>query len=131
MARRHQGRTLVRVEGGRELRRRLKTVENGLGRLKAGHRWVADFVLGWSGRDAPRRTGRLASNGRASGTNTASIVRYGGARVPYAGPIHYGWPARHIQPHEWVISAAQRSEGVWLPYFNSVIEELVEETPGS
>lgn len=126
-----RGQTVVRVEGGRELRRRLRTIEGGLANLKTEHRWVADYVLSAAAPGAPRRTGRLASNGRASGTQTASIVRYGGARVPYAGPIHYGWPDRHISPHPWVIDAAQNTQGVWLNRFNSAIHRLVEETPGS
>lgn len=126
------GHTVVQVEGGRELRRRLKHIEGGLAELKAEHRWVGDYVLGRAAPGAPRRTGRLAATGRASGTNTSSIVRYGNARrVPYAPVIHYGWPARHIQAREWVVNAALRSEPVWLAHFNSTIEQLVERTPGS
>lgn len=125
------GHTLVQVEGGRELRKRLRTIEGGLAELKAEHKWVADYVFRRSAPAAPRRTGRLAASGRSSGTNTASIVRYGGARVPYAAPIHYGWPARHIAPHEWVINAAQNSEPVWLAHFNDTIRQLVERTPGT
>jgi hypothetical protein len=126
------GHTLVQVEGGRELRKRLRTIEGGLAELKTEHRWVANYVQGRAGPAAPRRTGALAATGRASGTNTSSIVRYGTARrVPYAAPIHYGWPARHIRPQEWVINAALRSEPVWLAHFNETIRALVERTPGT
>lgn len=128
------GHTLVQVDRGdmRALRKRLKTIEGGLAELKTEHRWVADYVLGRAAPGAPRRTGRLVATGRASGTNTSSIVRYGNARrVPYAAPIHYGWPARHIAAHEWVVNAAMRSEPVWLQHFNQTIEQLVERTPGT
>lgn len=128
------GHTLVQVDRQdmRALRRRLKTIEGGLAELKEEHRWVAGYVQGRAAPGTPRRTGALASTGRSSGTNTSSIVRYGSARrVPYAAPIHYGWPARHISPSEWVINAAQRSEPVWLGHFNQAIEQLVERTPGS
>ncbi|MFI5861200.1 hypothetical protein [Streptomyces sp. NPDC051546] len=127
-----RGQTVMSVTGGRELRRRLRTIEGGLADLKAAHAWVADYVGGIAARDAPRRTGRLAGTGRDSGTKTMSVVRFGrGASVPYAGPVHYGWPARHIAPNPWVINAAQRSEGVWQAYFEGRIEELVERTRGA
>lgn len=125
------GRTVVQVEGVRELRKRLRTIEGGLDDLKAEHRWVGDYVLRRAAPATPRRSGRLAASGRAAGTATASIVRYGTARVPYAAVIHYGWPARHIRPSEWVWNAAQRSEPVWLAHFNQAIEQLVERTPGA
>lgn len=123
-----RGQTVVAVEGGRELRRRLRTVEGGLEDLKTEHRWVATYVLGRARPGAPRRTGALAANGRASGTKTMSTVRYGSVRVPYAAPIHYGWPQRHISPHPWVITAAQQSEAVWVAHFNQTIADLVERT---
>ena len=125
------GRTIVTVDGGRALRRRLRRIEGGLQELKAEHRWVAGYVLGRASPGTPRRTGRLAGTGRSSGTNTSSIVRFGRASVPYAPVIHYGWPARHILPQEWVINAAQRSEPVWTAHYSNTIAQLVERTPGS
>ncbi|MFE6404782.1 hypothetical protein [Streptomyces alboflavus] len=126
-----RGRTVVAVEGGRELRRRLRTIEGGLAELKEEHKWIASFVLRLAAPGSPRRTGRLAASGRASGTQTASVIRYGGARAPYAGPIHYGWPARHIAPHEWVIRAAKGTERTWTAHFQETVRRLVERTPGA
>lgn len=125
------GHTVVQVEGGRALRRRLRTIEGGLAELKQEHKWVADYVQRRAQPATPRRSGRLAASGRSSGTNTASIVRYGSKRVPYAPPIHYGWPARHIPAREWVVDAALRSEPVWAQHFMSTITQLVERTPGA
>lgn len=126
-----RGRTVVAVQGERELRRRLRTIESGLDDLKAEHGWIAAFVHRRSQPGTPTRTGRLAGTGRSSGTKTASIVRYGGARAPYAAPIHYGWPARHIAAREWVINAAQSSEPVWVAHYRATIAQLVERTPGA
>lgn len=118
----------MRVEGGRELRRRLRTIEGGLDDLKAAHREVAQTVTAASRRTAPHRTGRLGQSGRGSGTNTMSVVRYGSARIPYAGPIHYGWPARGIVAQPWLLETARRTEPVWLEQYNSAVAELVERT---
>src|SRR5690625_8028143 len=42
-----------------------------------------------------RVTGTLAGTLRAGRGKTKAVVRAGSAAVPYAGPIHYGWPARN------------------------------------
>lgn len=125
---RAQGQTVVQVEGLRELKRRLRRIEGGLADLKTEHRWVSDFVLGRARPSAPRRSGRLAATMRGSGTVSASVLRVGTARVPYAGPIHYGWPARDIAAQPWLIDAAQQSEPVWSRHFNETITDLVERT---
>jgi hypothetical protein len=68
---------------------------------------------------APRRTGRLAASGRASGTADAAVVNYA---VPYSGPIHNGWPAHNIRPNPFVNEAALAVQdqvlGVYLDYVN-------------
>lgn len=124
-----QGRTLVRVEGLPQLRRRLRRIEGGLDDLKTEHRWVADYVQGKAAPGTPYRSGRLYGTARTSGTTKNSIVRYGRASVPYAAVQHYGWPARNIAPRPWVIDAAQRSEPIWSAHFNDAIHQLVERTP--
>lgn len=42
----------------------------------------------------PVLTGRLRASIRSSGQAGKGVVRAGGARVPYANPIHWGWPSR-------------------------------------
>lgn len=121
-----RGLSLVQVDGLPQLRRRLRRVEGGLAELKTEHRWIADHVRNRAAPATPRRTGRLAGSVRSSGTNTASIVRAGSARIPYAGPIHYGWPARHIRPQPFIIDAARASEPTWTNHFNTTLERLVD-----
>lgn len=58
---------------------------------------------------APRRTGNLARSVRASVVKGAGVVRVGSAKVPYAGPINYGWPKRNIQGAHFMERA---SEGI-------------------
>lgn len=42
---------------------------------------------------APVASGRLAASIRPGRGRTKAVVRAGGARVPYGGVRHYGWPA--------------------------------------
>jgi hypothetical protein len=39
---------------------------------------------------------------RAAATMTSGKVRVGNAAVPYAGAIHFGWPARRIKPQPFI-----------------------------
>jgi hypothetical protein len=61
------------------------------------------------GADVPRgTTGALAGSIRAGRGKTKAVVRAGGAKAPYAGVIHYGWPARNIAPHPFLTDALSR-----------------------
>jgi len=46
---------------------------------------------------APKRSGRLAASIKPTNTKNKAAIRVGSARVPYAGPINYGWPRRNIK----------------------------------
>lgn len=57
----------------------------------------------------PVRTGRLAGTVRAGKGKTKAVVRAGGARAPYAGVVHYGWPARAIGAQPFLVGALNRT----------------------
>ncbi|MFJ2544394.1 hypothetical protein [Microbacterium sp. NPDC087589] len=56
----------------------------------------------------PRASGALAGTLRAGRGKTKAVVRAGGARAPYAGVIHYGWPARGIAARPFLTDALSR-----------------------
>lgn len=113
----------LQVEGARELRRALKAAGVGIQDLKDANRQVADVVL--AAADPPHRTGRLAGSERAAGTQAAAIVRAGGARTPYAGPIHWGWPARNIVANPWITRAAESTEARWMAEYQQHIDTII------
>lgn len=47
-------------------------------------------------------TGRLRASVRGNRAKGKAVVTIGTARVPYAKPIQYGWPARNIKPARFV-----------------------------
>lgn len=55
-------------------------------------------------------TRRLAGSVRAGRSKNKAVVRAGGARVPYAGPIHFGWPARNIKPQPFLTKTAEEKQ---------------------
>lgn len=98
----------VRVEGLRELRRFLAKAGDDVGKdgLKKIHDKVGEPVEREATIRVPRRSGRLAGSiRRAKASTTKATVRAGKKSVPYAGPIHFGWPARNIAPQPFLTDA--------------------------
>lgn len=80
----------VRFEGLRETVKSLQRFGVEVADLKAAFKRIGDTVVREAVTITPTLTGRLAASIRASNTKNKSEVRAGGARVPYAGVIHYG-----------------------------------------
>ena len=99
---------VVKVTGAKELRKSIRQIEDAAAKkgmqadLKGAYRTAARAVEVQAKMEAPRRSGRLAGSIKAKGTTTgASIVAGGLKSVPYAGPIHYGWPSRPNKSKGW------------------------------
>jgi hypothetical protein len=73
----------------------------------------------------PVLTGRLSGTVRAGRGKTKAVVRAGGARTPYAGVVHYGWPARNIEPNEFLVEALNRERGDVLQALDAGLDELL------
>lgn len=74
---------------------------------------------------APVRTGKLDGTIRAGRGKTKAVVRAGGARAPYAGVIHYGWPARGIAAQPFLVDALQAQRNNVLSTLDTGIEEIL------
>lgn len=99
-----------------------------LGNLRAAHAKAAKIAEGAA--NPPKRSGALASTVRSSGTKTAGVLRAGRASVPYAGPIHWGWPRRGISANPFLSDAAQRSESTWLPVYEAAVNDALDQIKG-
>ena len=111
----------IKATGVKELRRELRRMGDDLEDLKALNLDVATLVSDRAKDLVPRRTGNLADTIRPAGTKTAGRVRAGFKRVPYAGVIHFGHPARGIQPQPFLYDALDQRRGeVFDAYFKGV-----------
>src|SRR5690606_19193897 len=72
----------------------------------------------------PVLTGRLFMSIRPTATKTTGVVRAGGARVPYAGPIHWGWRRRNISPQPFLVTALAARQ----PQAVQILEKGVAQT---
>lgn len=115
----------IRLDGGRELRAGLAGIEDGINDLKAAHKEAAAIAAHASAALAPSRSGQLRRSIRAAGTARAGIIRAGTKRVPYAGPIHWGWAKRHIKGAFFLSDGARNSEGRWIQIYEDHLDQLV------
>lgn len=114
-------RTGVEVEGARELRRAMARMDASLDDLKATHRQVAELVEARAEDIAPVLTGTLRDSTRVSVRKTGASVLAGRSRIPYAGVIHFGWPAHGIEPQPFLYDALDdRREAVADAYSERV-----------
>jgi hypothetical protein len=112
MARAKGGRAGIEVEGGPQLRRAFAKLEDRADDLRDAHRSAAETVEDEAESIAPRLTGALIDSIRTSVRKTGSSVLAGGTGlVPYAGPIHFGWRARNIEPQPFLYDALDRRRG--------------------
>jgi hypothetical protein len=118
---------VVRIEGAKELRRQLRQLEDALdaqaakGDLKEMNLDAARLVRSEALRLVPVRSGLLKSTIREAATQRNARVRAGFKRVPYAGPVHFGWPTRPnpglgwrggpIKPNPFLYDALDRRRG--------------------
>lgn len=74
----------------------------------------------------PRRTGALQADYRASRTRNRAALAVGRARVPYARPIQWGWPARNIAPAHFVQKGDRVMERRAVPILEEEINKIIQ-----
>lgn len=125
-------RPLLQVKGARELRRSLKQAGDDFEDLKAVHKQVADIAARAGIVRAPvGATGRLRNSIRTSGTKTAAVIRAGYKTVPYAGPIHWGWPDRHIEGQFYLNKGARATEPQWVQIYTDYVNAALDKIEGA
>lgn len=120
----------VEVKGAKELRKQLKAAGDDLADLKATHKKIAQIVEFDALQLAPVVTGGLVGSIRASGTQTAAIVRAGRKSVPYAGPIHWGWPARNITAQPFLVDAQEAKYEDWMSEYTEMVDKALDKIAG-
>lgn len=121
---------VVKIEGLGRLRAALRRAGLELADLKEANAAAAALVATAASARAPRRTGRLAASIRGNRAVSRATILAGGAAVPYAAPIHWGWPARHIEANPFISEAAQATESAWVPAYEAEILRVVDSVGG-
>lgn len=96
----------VTIKGVNEVIRSLKQYKGAVDDLKDANAAIGNKVAVTAKATAPFNTGRLAGTVRANRAMKKVQIKAGGAAVPYAGVIEYGWPARQIEAQPYLRRAA-------------------------
>lgn len=121
----------ARLVGAARLRATLRAAGADLGDLKTANAAAAATVAAAAGVRAPRRSGALASSVRGNRAVGKAVVMAGRGSVAYAGPIHWGWAARGIEPNPFVIDAAEATEPVWTAAYAVDVQRAVNNVRGA
>lgn len=121
----------VQIDGLGKLRRALREAGDDLADLKDANAAAAALVAGAAAARAPRRSGRLAGSIRGNRAAGRASILAGGAAVPYAGPIHWGWPARGIEAQPFATEAAAATEAAWLSIYEHDLQRVLDTVNGT
>jgi hypothetical protein len=121
----------VRIEGLNTLVRTLDKASEEISLLKDAHAKAGDIVAAEAETIAPRRSGALAGTIKAARQARRARVQTGRAKVPYAGPIHWGWPARGIEPQPFLSDAARNTETRWTAQYREDVQRALDNVKGA
>lgn len=120
----------VEVEGLNNFVRTLRKAGEDLEELKDAHARAASIVATAAAERAPRRSGTLAASVRGSRQVRRARIQAGRAAVPYAGPIHWGWPARGIKADPFITLAARATEPQWVKQYLDDVQTALDNVRG-
>jgi len=86
---------------------------------------VAEIVINETKKYVPFLTGALAAAIRNASTKKSAKVRAGNAAVPYAGPIHFGWPSRSIKPNTFLYEAIDARKSEVANRYAELVSDLI------
>lgn len=115
--------TGYRVEGVREVVKALTDLGFEVADLKDVFSEIADRGADAVAAATPRASGALAADVRGNRAKSKAVVTAGRSSIPYAGVINYGWPARGIEPSEFM----QRGEAVIEPDALRLLEDGIND----
>ena len=116
----------IEIDGLGRLLRNLKQLDPDIiADIKETHRDAAERVASSARPNVPRRTGKLQASLRVGVTVKSGVVRIGKKAVPYAGPIHFGWPARRIKPQPFLYDALDARRAELTRLYSDRLVELV------
>ena len=93
--------------------------------MKETHRKAGQIVVDGAARLVPVRTGALLASLRSAPTQRQGKVRVGSAAVPYAGPIHFGWPDRNIRPNPFIYAVLDQRRDEVMRLYEERINQLI------
>ena len=111
--------------------RALKQLETPASEISAAGMEAAKIVIRYANLPqavggAPERTGALKRSMRPAKVQRGAKVRAGGAKVPYANPIHWGWFKRNIKPNPFFYRALGKNVDEIYKTYADQLRKLIQ-----
>jgi hypothetical protein len=90
------------------------------------NRAIASAVAGDAKQFVPVLSGALAASVREASSKTSARVKAGGGKIAYAGPIHWGWPARRIKPQPFFLDAIDKRRDEIKERYDKLVNDLIK-----
>lgn len=119
------------VVGLNQMIRDMRRAGNDVNKFKHVHGDIGEMVAARAKQLAPKKTGKLAGSIKSRPTQRLTKIHYGGARIPYAGLIHWGSPKRGIKGSRFVTRAAKETEPQWTNLYLQEIEKILGNIKGA
>lgn len=118
----------VRASGVTELRKALRTMDKDTRKeLRAASKRAADIIAKAAAEEAPERSGRLRSSIKSGTKQDRGTVKAGTpSRVPYAGVIHWGWPAKNIQANQFITRALKKHHDEVMEAYLAEVRSIIK-----
>lgn len=93
----------IEIIGLKEAQKALRTLsKESRDKMKETHRKAGQIIVDAATPLVPLESGALLASIKSAPLQRQGRVRIGSASLPYAGPIHFGWPARNIKPNPFI-----------------------------
>ena len=120
----------VQIEGLASVRRQLGKLSSDVDyraqEFLGVNRAIASAVAGDAKQFVPVLSGALAASVREASSKTSARVKAGGGKIAYAGPIHWGWPARRIKPQPFFLDAIDRRRDEIKERYDKLVDDLIK-----
>jgi len=120
----------VKIENLAKVRRQLKKLSSDVDyramEFLPVNKSIAAAVLGDAKAYVPIESGTLSGTMRDAATKTSARVKAGSKAVPYAGPIHFGWPLRRIKPQPFFYDAIDKRREDIKRRYDGLVKDLIK-----
>lgn len=117
----------IEITGLKEAQKALRTLsKESRDKMKETHRKAGQIIVDAATPLVPRETGALLASIKSAPLQRQGRVRLGSAALPYAGPIHFGWPARNIKPNPFIYEVLDGRRAEVSRLYEDRINQLIK-----
>jgi hypothetical protein len=117
----------IEIDGLRQVQKALRNVsQESRDDMKETHRQAGQIIVDAATPLVPVESGALLASIKSAPLQRQGRVRLGSASLPYAGPIHFGWPARGIAPNPFIYEVLDGRRAEVSRLYEQRIDEIIK-----